>query len=280
MEAIATDKKYDQLKRIITESKSAVVAFSGGVDSTFLLAVCVAHLENRVLAVTSDSEVLPRHELAQAKELAQQLNCEHLTAASRDLEVAGFADNPPERCYFCKRARFIKIKQIAKARGYDWVFDGSNIDDAKDYRPGRKAVTELGIRSPLVEAGLGKTDIRILSKALNLTTWDQPSAACLASRIPYHTTITREALTQIETAENKLRQLGLRLCRVRHHEAIARIELGKEEMRLLLEKNLGDQIVAYLENLGYQYVTIDLKGYRTGSMNEVLAGFDSDETDA
>ena len=207
MPTIATIEKYDHLKRIITESKSAVVAFSGGVDSTFLLAVCVDQLKDKVLAITADSEILPRYELAQARDLAGQLGATHLVITSKDLEIDGFKDNSPERCYLCKKERFIKIKQIAKSKGFDQVYDGSNTDDVEDFRPGRKAVYELGIRSPLVEAGLGKSEIRILSKSLDLVTWDHPSAACLASRIPYDTKITRPALEQIENAENFLRQL-------------------------------------------------------------------------
>jgi len=276
LQNMSVTEKYNHLKRIIAESKSAVVAFSGGVDSTFLLAVCVDQLKNRelvkdrVLAVTADSEILPRHELARAKDLARQLDVEHLIVDSEDLTIDGFADNPPERCYLCKKERFLIIKQIAKAKGFDRVFDGSNTDDAEDFRPGRKAVHELGIRSPLVEAGLGKSEIRTLSKSLGLVTWDQPSAACLASRIPYDTKITRQALEQIENAEIFLRGLGMRVFRVRHHDTMARLELGEKEMRFLFENNLFGRIVRHLESVGYQYVTMDLKGYRSGSMNEVL----------
>ena len=270
MKPIAAIEKFDHLKRIITESKSAVVAFSGGVDSTFLLAVCVDQLKDKVLAVTADSEILPRHELSQARDLARQLGAEHLVIESKDLETEGFKDNSSVRCYLCKKERFIKIKKIAKAKGFDRVFDGSNTDDAEDFRPGRKAVYELGIGSPLAEAGLGKSEIRTLSKSLGLVTWDRPSAACLASRIPYDTKITRLALEQIENAENFLRKLGMRVFRVRHHGTMARLELGEKEMQFLFENNLFDRIVHHLESLGYQYVTMDLKGYRSGSMNEVL----------
>ncbi len=282
MQSISTKEKYNHLKRIIAKSKSAVVAFSGGVDSTFLLAVCVDQLKNkvlvknqalvkdRVLAVTADSEILPRHELTRARDLARQLGARHLVIQSEDLTISGFADNPPERCYLCKKERFLKIKQIAKTKGFDWVFDGSNTDDAEDFRPGRKAIHELGIRSPLVEAGLGKSEIRTLSKSLDLATWDQPSAACLASRIPYDTKITRPVLEQIENAENFLRRLGMRVFRVRHHDTMARLELGEKEVRFLFENNLCNRVVRHLESVGYRYVTMDLKGYRTGSMNEVL----------
>lgn len=264
-------EKLNRLKQIIDASESALVAFSGGVDSTFLLAVCADRLKHKVMAVTADSEILPKRELDQARQLARQLGVRHFVIESDDLAVEGFPENPPERCYLCKKARFLKIKQIAKAKGFDWMFDGSNVDDAKDFRPGRKAVQELGIRSPLVEANLGKKEIRLLSKELGLATWDQPSAACLASRIPYHTQITRPVLSRIEKAEVFLQGLGMRVFRVRHHDTVARLELGEKEIQFLFENDLRDRTVRYLESLGYQYIALDLKGYRTGSMNETLS---------
>ncbi len=263
-------EKNHHLKRIVADSKSAVVAFSGGVDSTFLLAVCADVLAGRVLAVTAESEIMPRHELVQAGELTRRLGVAHVIVESNDLDIDGFADNPPDRCYLCKKERFAKIRQIAVKRGFVSVFDGSNIDDLDDFRPGMKAVRELGIRSPLAAAGLGKADIRTLSKSLGLTTWDQPAAACLASRIPYDTLITRSILEQIENAEAFLRQQGMRVFRVRHHDDIARLELGEEEMRQLFENQLQDRIRHYFLTLGYRYIVMDLGGYRTGSLNEVL----------
>lgn len=270
----STAAKYDHLKHLVAESESAVVAFSGGVDSTFLLAVCRNVLEDRVLAVTATSEIMPHHELSQAQDLARHLGARHLIINSNDLETMGVADNSPERCYFCKKERFIQIKRIARKEGLKWVFDGSNTDDAKDFRPGRKAVHELGIRSPLLEAKLAKSEIRALSKTLGLVTWDQPSAACLASRIPYNTTITRSALMRIEKAEAVLRQLGMRVFRVRHFGSLARLELGDTEMPALLERNNRLHIVQEFESLGYQTVTVDLKGYRMGSLNEGLGDKD------
>ncbi len=265
-----TAEKYSHLKRLVAESERAIVAFSGGVDSTFLLAVCADVLADQVLAVTADSEIMPRYEFTRAGEMARQLAVAHLIINSRDLDVDGFADNPPNRCYLCKKERFSKIKQIAEKQGFYWVFDGSNIDDADDFRPGMKAGQALGIRSPMVEAGLGKADIRVLSKSLGLITWDQPSAACLASRIPYDTPITRSSLQQIEQAETFLRQTGMQVFRVRHHDPIARLELGEREMHRLFKDQLCDRIVRHLVSLGYQYVTLDLGGFRSGSMNEVL----------
>ncbi len=263
-------EKNHHLKRIVADSKSAVVAFSGGIDSTFLLAVCAEVLEGRVLAVTAESEIMPRHELVQARELTRRLGVAHVIVESNDLDIDGFADNPPDRCYLCKKERFTKMRKIAAKKGFVSVFDGSNIDDLDDFRPGMKAVRELGVRSPLAAAGLGKADIRMLSKSLGLTTWDQPAAACLASRIPYDTRITRSILARIENAEAFLRQQGMRVFRVRHHDDIARLELGEEEMRQLFENQLKDRIRHYFLTLGYRYVVMDLGGYRTGSLNEVL----------
>ncbi|RTZ94683.1 MAG: ATP-dependent sacrificial sulfur transferase LarE [Deltaproteobacteria bacterium] len=265
-----TEKKFNRLKRIITSARKAVVAFSGGVDSTFLLAVCVDRLKDQVLAVTVNSEFLPQNELGRARELARRLGASHLVVDSKDLEVDGLAANPPDRCYLCKKERFLKIVRIAGKNTLNCVFDGSNTDDTKDFRPGLKAVRELGIRSPLIEAKLNKAEIRCLSKALNLTTWDQPSASCLATRIPYGTQITPRALKQIDSAETFLRQQGMRVFRVRHHGNIARLELGESEMRHLFENDLYHRVVRRLKTAGYQYVTLDLEGYRSGSMNDIL----------
>nr|HID57833.1 ATP-dependent sacrificial sulfur transferase LarE [Desulfobacterales bacterium] len=265
-------KKYDRLKRIILQAGSATVAFSGGVDSTFLLKVCVDLLRDRVLAVTARSETFPARELEEAKALAGQIGVKHIIIDSEELEVPGFSDNPPHRCLLCKTELFLKVKKIAAQHDMDCVFDGSNADDQDDFRPGRVAAHHLGIRSPLEEAGLRKKEIRTLSKMLNLLTWDKPSFACLSSRFPYHTKITRPALRQVESAENYLWQLGMRVFRVRHHDSVARIELGEKEMRLLWECGLSNEISRHFKSLGYKYVTLDLEGYRTGSMNETLPG--------
>jgi uncharacterized protein len=263
-------EKYDSLKKIIAQAGSATVAFSGGVDSTFLLKVCVDLLKGRALAVTARSETFPVRELEEAQDLARQFGVKHIIIDSEELEVPGFSDNPPNRCFLCKTELFSKLKKIASQHDIPWVFDGSNADDQNDFRPGRDAAHKLGIRSPLEEAGLKKDEIRALSKMQNLLTWDKPSFACLSSRFPYHTKITRPALRQVESAENYLWELGMRVFRVRHHDTMARIELGEKEMRLFWESGLRDQIVQHLKSLGYKYVTLDLEGYRTGSMNETL----------
>jgi len=263
-------KKYDRLKQIIIDAQGATVAFSGGVDSTFLLKISADLLGDRILAVTARSESFPLRELKEATDLAKQFGVKHVIIDSEELEVPGFSDNPPHRCFLCKTELFSKINTIASQHGIDWVFDGTNADDADDFRPGRVAAKKLEVRSPLEEAGLSKNEIRTLSKMHTLTTWDKPSFACLSSRFPYYTKITKPALRQVEKAENYLWQLGLRVFRVRHHDTIARIELGEEEMRVLWERDLREKIVDYFKSLGYAYVSLDLEGYRTGSMNETL----------
>jgi uncharacterized protein len=274
--------KYDRLQKIIRRSESAVVAFSGGVDSTFLLKVCADLLGDRVLAVTARSETFPARELAEARSLAGQIDVKHIIIDSNELDVPGFADNPPNRCFLCKSELFSKVEVIAAEHQFKWVFDGSNLDDTRDYRPGREAARRFEVRSPLIEAELRKRDIRVLSKKLGLPTWDKPSFACLSSRFPYHSRITRPALKCIEDAEDYLWSLGMRVFRVRHHDTLARLELGDQEMTLLRENRLADPIVRYFKSLGYKYVALDMEGYRSGSMNaslseSTLAASDADE---
>lgn len=272
--ATALDKplqdKYRQLQQIVHAAGSAAVAFSGGVDSTFLLKVCADVLGRKVLGVTARSETYPTRELNEARKLAQQIGAEHILITSEELDVPGFSDNPPNRCFLCKHELFSKIRAIANDRDLQWVFDGSNADDRDDFRPGRIAARKLEVRSPLEEAGLTKADIRSLSRMLGLSTWNKPAFACLSSRFPYHTQITRSALRQVEKAENILWNLGMREFRIRHHDSIARIELGQKEMQVFWQRNLREKVVNHLKTLGYQYVTLDLQGYRSGSMNEVL----------
>ena len=265
------ETKYDHLRNIVSQAGSAIIAFSGGVDSTFLLKVCVDKLGEKALAITARSETFPERELKEAKTLAELIGALHLIIDTEELSAPGFASNPPHRCFLCKSELFSKLTQIAKEHGIPWVFDGSNADDVGDFRPGRKAARQLGVRSPLEEAGLGKEEIRTLSKMLNLPTWDKPAFACLSSRFPYHTKITEPALRQVEDAEDFLWNLGMREFRVRHHDTIARIELGEKELSLFLETGRWNEIVLHLKSLGYKYVTLDLEGYRTGSMNEILS---------
>lgn len=264
-------EKYHHLRSIVRRSHSVIIAFSGGVDSTFLLKVCADLLGEKALAVTARSETFPDRELKEAKALACLIGARHLIIDSNELEVPGFSDNPPHRCFLCKSELFSKLNQLAMDRCISWVFDGSNVDDRRDFRPGRLAANQLGVRSPLEEAGLGKEEIRTLSKMLELPTWDKPSLACLSSRFPYHTKISKPALWQVENAEDFLWNLGMREFRVRHHDTIARIELGAKELGLFWEGcHQWNKIVGHFRSLGYKYVTLDLDGYRTGSMNETL----------
>lgn len=262
-------KKLHHLEEIIRQAGSVLVAFSGGVDSTFLARMCHIRLKDKTLAVTARSDTFPKREQRQAEALAKEWGLDHLIIDSNEIADADFAANPPNRCFFCKKALFSQLIQIAAERQLAAVFDGSNADDRHDFRPGRMAAKELGIQSPLETAGFTKDEIRTISKALDLPTWDKPAAACLASRFPYHTTITKAALNQVEKAENVLWELGFRVFRVRHHHTIARLELGPAEINSVLRYK--DEIVTRLKALGYDHVTLDLQGFRSGSLNENIS---------
>lgn len=260
--------KARRLNDIIRDLDSVVVAFSGGVDSALLSRLSFDILGDKALAVTASSETYPAHELESAKKLAKEIGITHLIIETKELEIEGFSDNPPDRCYFCKSELFGKLRDIADGEGYANVADGTNLDDTQDYRPGSKAAQELGVRSPLKEAGLTKEDIRRLSEELELSTWDKPSYACMSSRFPYGEEITLEDLAKVSAAEDFLRGMGLGQFRVRHHGTIARLELTPEDFPLVIERR--DQITEKFREIGYTYITLDLQGYRTGSMNEVL----------
>lgn len=262
------ENKLDSLKEILRSLESVAIAYSGGVDSTFLSKVAFDILGDNAIAVTARSETYPRSEFEEAIEFAGNIGIKHETIVSEELDIPEFSDNPVNRCYYCKKELFSRLKDVARERGFKHVIDGSNYDDLDDYRPGMQAVEELDVRSPLKEAKLTKADIRELSKKLGLPTWDKPSFACLSSRFPYGNKITREKLSAVGEAEIFLRNLGIRQLRVRHHDQIARIEVAEEDMEVLLQNR--KQIVKKLRELGYTYVTMDLQGYRTGSMNEVL----------
>jgi uncharacterized protein len=262
-------QKKDQLYGILREMGGCVVGFSGGVDSTFLFAVAVEILGQRALGVTAASETYPERERQEAEELAKRIGGRHRVIVSEELDIPGFAENPKNRCYFCKQELFGKLRQVADEEGLPHVVDGSNVDDRGDYRPGRQAAQELGVRSPLDEAGLTKDDIRELSRQMELPTWDKPAFACLSSRFPYGTRITRPTVTQVGRAEESLRELGLRILRVRHHGDVARIELGPSEFEEVVN-GLREEVLQRVKAAGYTYVALDLQGYRTGAMNEVL----------
>jgi len=260
--------KMENLKDKLRRMGRVVIAFSGGVDSTFLVKVAYEVLGKNVIAVTAASSTYPKTELEEAKRLARLIGVRHIIVNSEETEVENFKRNPPNRCYYCKKELFSRLKEIAKKEKINYVLDGTNYDDLTDFRPGMKALRELNIISPLKDAKLTKEDIRNLSKLMNLDTWDKPACACLASRFPYGIRITKERLDRVEKAENVIRNLGIRQLRVRYHNEIARIEVNKKDMQLLLEHS--DSIVKKFKELGFIYVTLDMEGYRTGSLNEVL----------
>ena len=265
------DTKKRELNEILIELGSVVVAFSGGVDSSFLLKASLDALGgDNVLAVTATSLTYPERELEEARRLAERLGARHVVVVSEETDIPEFISNPPNRCYYCKHELFSKLLDVAKEHGMAVVVDGSNFDDKSDHRPGSHAAAELGVRSPLLEAGLTKNDIRELSRELGLSTWDKPALACLSSRFPYGTSILPDKLKQVGAAEQFLRDKGFRQLRVRHYEHTARIEIAPEELPRVFDEALIAEIVAEFKRIGYKYVTLDLEGYRTGSMNEVL----------
>jgi len=263
-------EKLDALKRWLAGMERVVVAFSGGVDSTFLLKVCASVLGRNTLAVNALSETYPEHEQKAARDLAEMLGVEFITVNTKELTNPAFAVNSPDRCYHCKHELFSKLKAIAAGRGINYILDGSTEDDLSDYRPGKKAGQELGVHSPLQEAHLTKEEIRLLSREMGLPTWDKPSYACLSSRFPYGDEITVEKLRRVDRAEALLRELGLRIGRVRHHGTIARIEVSPADLERILDDEVRKRVIAAFKEIGFKYVTMDLEGYRTGSMNEVL----------
>jgi len=262
------DQKLGQLRNNLRQLNGLLVAFSGGVDSSFLLAVAHQELKDRVVAVTAVSENFPEWEKGEAEDLAEKLEVRHRFMETSELDIPGFASNPPDRCYLCKSELFDDLWEIAKAEKVSHIADGTTADDCHDHRPGRRAAKEKDVLSPLLDAGLTKEEIRTLSKQMQLPTWNKPSFACLASRFPYGMDITKEKIKQVELAEDLLRKLGFKQFRVRHHNAIARIEIEASEIERLVCDHRQD-IVEHFKGLGFHYITVDLEGYRTGSMNEV-----------
>jgi pyridinium-3,5-biscarboxylic acid mononucleotide sulfurtransferase len=247
---------------------SVIVAFSGGVDSAYLAWVATEVLGPAALCVTADSPSYPDHHRQLALRVAREFSLHHEFVTTSETEQPEYRANPVNRCYYCKSELYDVLSRLAADRGIGVIVDGSNADDRNDYRPGRQAAREHGVRSPLDEADLTKADIRELSRRAGLPTWDEPASACLSSRIPYHSEVTTEKLRMIERAEAALRDLGFRVCRVRHHDTLARIELGTNELPRALDPDVRERIVAELRAIGYQHVTIDLQGYRMGSLNE------------
>src|SRR6056297_1682094 len=263
--------KYHKLQQHLTELSQVAIAFSGGADSTLLLKVAGDLLgPQQVLALTATSPIFPQHETDWCQDFTRQLGVRHILFQGDELELAEFVENGPLRCYHCKQNLYQHFLAITKEQGFTVLLDGSNLDDLKDYRPGREAVTRLGIHTPLIDAGFDKNDIRALSRQLGLPTWNKPAFACLATRFPYGTPITREKLEQIGNCESWLFQQGFSTYRVRVHDSLARIEIPPAEMARLLETALKDELIRICKANGFTYVTLDLQGFRSGSMNECL----------
>ncbi len=267
----ALAEKHARLKALLKEWGRVLVAFSGGVDSAFLLKVAHDVLGGDVLAVIATSETYPEKETQEAVLLAESMNVPYRVIQSCEMENPDFVSNAPDRCYHCKMELFSRLRAIADEENIPYVLDGANFEDTGDYRPGSKAAEELNVRSPLKETGFVKDEIRELSRHLGLPTWDKPAMACLSSRFPYYTKIHSQALLQIAQAEEFLRSLGLSQLRVRHHESIARIEVPPGDIPGLVDSKIREAIVGRFKELGYTYVTLDLAGYRSGSLNETLS---------
>lgn len=265
------ENKIKNLKMILNSMNKVLVAFSGGVDSTFLLKVAKESLgEGGVVAVTATSPLYPQREIDWAKKTAEEIGVRHILIESNELRIEGFSKNPTNRCYLCKKELFGRLRELAQKEGISHIVEGSTLDDEKDYRPGQKAIKELGIMSPLREAFFSKREVREASRQLGLSTWAKPSFACLASRFPYHSEVTEEGLGMVNEAEEFLIALGFKQVRVRHYKDLARIEVDPEEIDRLMERSLREKVVSHFKKVGYKYVTLDLQGFRSGSMNEVL----------
>lgn len=250
--------------------ESCIVAFSGGVDSSYLVLIAHQELQLNVLAVTAESPSYPSHQREIALDLVKRYNFRHEFIASQEMEDSNYVENPSNRCYFCKHELYSRLQELARIRGFRYVIDGNNLDDISDYRPGRRAGREHDIRSPLIEAGLNKAEIRELSRQQGLPTWNQPASACLSSRIPYGSPVTREKLRMIDEGEQMMRTLGFSQTRVRHHGDIARIEIAREEMSKALDIDVFDRLSSEFKKIGFRFVAIDVDGYRTGALNSIL----------
>ena len=261
-------KKLEKLKQILKDMDKVVVAYSGGTDSTFLLKVAHDMLGKNTLAVTAVSPTYTNSELVEAKRFTKKMKIQHIIIKSKEMENEKFKKNTPDRCYYCKKELFSKSKKIANTQNINYIIDGSNVDDINDYRPGTKAIIEYGVKSPLKEVGLTKKEIRELSLKMQLNSWNKPPLACLSSRFPYGTNITKKRLKQIEQAESFLLKLGLNHVRVRYHDNIARIEVNKDDFSKILKHS--KKIIQQFKKLGFTYITLDIEGYRAGSLNEVL----------
>jgi pyridinium-3,5-biscarboxylic acid mononucleotide sulfurtransferase len=266
----ATDAKERALRSLFREAGSCLVAFSGGVDSTYVAHLAAEELGDRALCVTGVSASLAEQQHAEVRRLAELLGLRHEEVATDEMADPSYLRNAGDRCYFCKSELYSKLAPLAAGRGLAAVFDGSTTDDLGDYRPGRAAASERGVRSPLIEVGLSKSEVRVLSRRVGLPTWDKPASPCLSSRIAYGTPVTIERLRAVDRGEETMRGLGFRVFRVRHHDELVRLEVAPEELGHALRREVADELARRFRALGFRYVTLDLHGYRTGSMNEVL----------
>jgi pyridinium-3,5-biscarboxylic acid mononucleotide sulfurtransferase len=263
-------KKEQHLRELLLGMGSCIVAYSGGVDSAYLAVVAHQTLSRRSLAVTAVSPSYPTYQRQTALDIVQQFGLHHELVASREMDDANYVANPSNRCYFCKHDLYSRLQLLAVDRGFHWIVDGNNLDDTGDYRPGRQAGRELEVRSPLIEVGLHKDEIRELSRRLGIPNWDQPASACLSSRIPYGSAVTSEKLRMIDRGEDVLRVMGFSQSRVRHHGDVARIEIARGELPNVLRLEVFERLSREFKTIGFKFVTVDVDGYRTGALNEVL----------
>src|SRR4026207_34355 len=262
--------KEERLREIFRELDSVIVAYSGGVDSSYVAYVANEELGRRAVCITGQSASLPEHQRREIDQVVQKFGFQHEVIQTEELENPGYRANNPDRCFFCKDELYTKLESVARTRGIKSIVDGSTVDDLGDYRPGRRAASQHAVRSPLIEAGLTKREVRELSRRVTLPTWDKPASPCLSSRIAYGTTVTIERLNKVDRGEEILREFGFREFRVRHHDQLVRIEIAAAEMDRVLQKDLIDELAKRFRELGFKYVTLDLEGFRSGSMNEVL----------